>query len=78
MLLPFYFKRVSENRYLVSNLLRKFQFVDKVQLEKLCAGTFDEELKDFFQRRRSLIPSLRNIGKTMRGFFTGRRCTFLF
>lgn len=55
MLVPFYFKRVSENRYLVSNILRKFQFVDKNQLEKMCAEQIDDDLKKFLSANRFFV-----------------------
>ncbi len=71
MLLPFYFKRISENRYLVSNLLRKFQFVDKAQLEKLCTGEFDEPLKDFFSSEAELDSSVEKYRKNNLGLFHG-------
>ena len=71
MLLPFYFKRVSENRYLVSNLLRKFRFVDKAQLEKLCAGNFDESLKDFFAEDSELGAVAEEYRKNNAGLFYG-------
>ena len=71
MLLPFYFKRVSENCYLVSNLLRKFQFVDKVHFEKLCAGEFDEELKNFFAEESELDSVVEIYRKNNIGLFFG-------
>ena len=71
MLLPFYFKRVSENRYLVSSLLRKFQFVDRVQFEKLCAGTFDEELKNFFAEESELDSIAARYRRINAGLFHG-------
>lgn len=71
MLLPFYFKRVSENRYLVSNLLKKFRFVDKAQLEKLCAGIFDAELKDFFATDTQLDSIAEEYRKINSGLFFG-------
>ena len=71
MLLPFYFKRVSGNRYLVSNLLRKFQFVDKAQFEKLCAGEFDEELKNFFAEELKLNSIAEEYRRISAGLFFG-------
>lgn len=71
MLLPFYFKRVSNNRYLVSNLLRKFQLVDNVQFEKLCAGTFDESLKNFFAEDSELDSLAEEYRKLHAGLFFG-------
>lgn len=71
MLLPFYFKRISENRYLVSNLLRKFQFVDKVYFEKLCAGIFDEKLKNFFAEESELDLIVNQYRKNNAGLFRG-------
>lgn len=55
MILPFYFKRVSENRYLISNLLKKFQFVNKNQLEQLCENKITEDLKQILTANKFWI-----------------------
>ena len=71
MLLPFYFKRVSKNRYLVSNLLRQFQFVDRAQFDKLCAGSFDRELKNFFAAESELDSIAEEYRRLNAGLFYG-------
>ena len=52
-------------------MLRRFRFVDKARFEKLCAGEFDEELKDFFVEASELDSIAEEYWKNNAGLFFG-------
>ncbi len=54
---PFYFEKISRNKYIVSNMFRKFMYFTPEQVEDFCAGNIPAGIADILRENMFIIDS---------------------
>ena len=71
MILPYFFKRISDNRFLISNMLRQFQFLNHEQFDSLFAGKIDHELEEVLKSKKFLADNIDEVAREYRKLNAG-------